>query len=359
MLSLMMRLVGLPSNTWLLGAIVVGASLAAVPETSLAQEGTMDEDSLPRMAPWKELTVMGDGKGKMGYILSADHIELLEKIDVKAGVEVVVGPPQEWSIAPKFDQAHLFSEGAAAVEVSGRWGFIDEDGRFFVQPQFDEVHEFSAGYAEVCVEDQWGYINRRGEVVIPPQYEWADCFSEGLAAVSKGGKYGYINTLGAFVIPPQFDDAGMFAEGAAAVRRGAKSTYIRRDGKPLTDLLFDRAEVFLYGRAAVLSGNRWGVLDNLGNLIVPFQFEEISSQYSEGLAAAKRDGKWGFIDLRGEWVIQPIYDRANDFTNGLAVVFQNNMQTLCIIDPLGNVKSSRVRSAHPVRSKKSSDRKHL
>jgi len=346
--------------------------LAAPPETSFAQEGINDEDWLPTTAPWEELTVRNDGKGKWGYVRTVDALaefmELSAKSGGKAHVEQAAESPQRWCIAPRFDGACEFAEGAAAVEVSGRWGFIDDGGRFFARPEFHEVVEFRAGYAAVRVEDRWGYINRRGEVVIPPQYEYADLFSEGLAAVSKGGRYGYINTLGAFVIPPQFDDAGMFAEGAAVVRRASKSTYIRRDGKPLTELHFDRAETFCYGRAAVLSGNRWGVLDSLGNLIVPFQFEEISSQYSEGLAAAKRDGKWGFIDLCGDWVIQPIYDTANNFTHGLAIVYQDKMQTLCIIDPLGNVKQriaaiptgeARQESDCRVRSKTSSHEQAL
>jgi hypothetical protein len=177
------------------------------------------------------------------------------------------------------------------------------------------------------------------KVAIPPQFEDADSFFEGLAPVCKDRKYGYINTLGAFVVPPQFDDAGVFFEGVAAVSRAGKMIYILRDGKPLSDLSFDRAEPFFDGRAAVMSGNRWGVLDSLGHLVVPFELEGIRSQYSEGLAAAKSNGKWGYIDIRGDWVIQPTYDIANDFAHGLAVVIRGS--ELYVIDPLGNIKIKR------------------
>jgi hypothetical protein len=308
--------------------------LAVTLPTLFGKEPTEDAAVLPTRAPYDELTPKCDELGKWGYVRVEDAI-------ADKGVA--------WSIRPAFDAAALFQEGVAGVKVGSQWGFIDEDGRFLVQPRFSEVSDFVGGYAPVRTSAGWGYVNRQCKLVIPPQYEEASPFSEGLAPVSKGGKWGYINTLGAFVISPQFDDAAMFSEGIAAVRRGARMTYILRDGKPLTDSLFDRAETFRYGRAAVMSENRWGVLDSFGHLIVPFQFEDISSQYSEGLAAAKSNGKWGFIDLRGTWVIQPTYDKANDFAHGLAVVVQGNK--LCVVDPVGNVKRSYAIPARAEREK--------
>jgi hypothetical protein len=329
-------------SVWLAYAIVTGSLPIGPSRQMFGQEATEVAAQLPTAAPYENLIPRNNSEDKWGYVRteddSAQFMEFATQNAGKTGVEQTAEPPKRWHIAPKFDDANLFQEGAASVKLGDLWGFIDAGGRFIAQPKYNEVSEFLGGYAAVRVGDRWGYINRRGEVVISPQYEDACLFTEGLAPVSKGGKYGYINTLGAFVITPQFDNAEMFAEGAAVVRHASKMTYIRRDGKPLTDLLFDRAETFRYGRAAVMSENRWGVLDSLGHLVVPFQFEEISSQYCEGLAAAKSNSKWGFIDLRGTWVIQPIYDKANNFAHGLAVVVLDNK--LCIIDPLGNVKRS-------------------
>ncbi|MBK8352585.1 MAG: WG repeat-containing protein [Saprospirales bacterium] len=41
-----------------------------------------------------------------------------------------------------------FSEGLAAVELNGKWGFIDENGnRVIPSFKFDEVNSFSNGLA--------------------------------------------------------------------------------------------------------------------------------------------------------------------------------------------------------------------
>jgi hypothetical protein len=92
-------------------------------------------------------------------------MESARKDEGKVGVVEAVEPPKRWHIPPRFDEAWLFAEGAAPVRVEERWGFIDEDGRFFVEPQYQEVSEFRGGCAAVCVEGRWGYVDRRGKVL--------------------------------------------------------------------------------------------------------------------------------------------------------------------------------------------------
>lgn len=46
--------------------------------------------------------------------------------------------------------------------------------------------------------------------------------------------------------------------------------------------------------------------------------------YSEGLAPAQmQGGRWGFINERQNWVIQPRFDDAREFQGGKAAVRQN------------------------------------
>jgi hypothetical protein len=80
------------------------------------------------------------------------------------------------------------------------------------------------------------------------------------------------------------------------------------------------------GRAAVLlpaadaARERWGFLDNQGQLVIKPVFEDVGD-YHYGVAAAKQQGKWGFIDTTGNWLIQPGFDAVQPFTeSGLAVV---------------------------------------
>ena len=47
---------------------------------------------------------------------------------------------------------------------------------------------------------------------------------------------------------------------------------------------------------------------------------ELASLFSEGLAAVKSGGKWGFIDKSGKFAIEPRFDEVNRFKEERAVV---------------------------------------
>jgi len=53
--------------------------------------------------------------------------------------------------------------------------------------------------------------------------------------------------------------------------------------------------------------------------LIEAQYED-AKMFSDGLAPVKQDGKWGYINLEGEVVIDFAYDVANVFSEGLAVV---------------------------------------
>jgi hypothetical protein len=48
-----------------------------------------------------------------------------------------------------FDQAEDYSEGLAAVSVSGKWGYMDTDQQMIIPAVYEEASPFKAGFAEV------------------------------------------------------------------------------------------------------------------------------------------------------------------------------------------------------------------
>ena len=131
-----------------------------------------------------------------------------------------------------------FKGGLASVAVAGRWGFIDQKGKFVINPQYDGVGSFSEGYAVVetgrgsipgcpyC--SKYGFIDRKGQVVVEARFAQRPNatggisspvfdFSEGLAAVKTDSGWGFIDPAGKMVIDAQFDDASPFQDGLARV----------------------------------------------------------------------------------------------------------------------------------------------
>jgi hypothetical protein len=65
----------------------------------------------------------------------------------------------------------VFSEELAAVEIDGKWGFIDKTGQMVIQPQFAKPslfakpYYFVGGLALVWAGEKWGYIDKTGKYV--------------------------------------------------------------------------------------------------------------------------------------------------------------------------------------------------
>ena len=131
-----------------------------------------------------------------------------------------------------------------------------------------------------AIGDRRGYINvKNGEIIINAKtndYEKAWVFSDGLAAVMKDGKVGFINVDNELVIPFQFD----------------------------------------------YSSNRWG---DTGYL------------FHDGYCVmTNKDGKFGLIDISGNWVVEPEYDELwNAHKTGNRIVVNDGKHG--VLDSCGNV----------------------
>lgn len=57
-----------------------------------------------------------------------------------------------------------FSEGLAAIERNGKWGFVDKTGKEVIPSIYKDVGDFSEGYAQVqrTWDGQWGFIDKNG-----------------------------------------------------------------------------------------------------------------------------------------------------------------------------------------------------
>ena len=71
------------------------------------------------------------------------------------------------------------SEGAAAVRVHDKWGYIISKGRWIIKPQFtglvagdDSAHDFNEGLADVKVGELSGFIDGDGRMKIAASSLW-------------------------------------------------------------------------------------------------------------------------------------------------------------------------------------------
>lgn len=66
---------------------------------------------------------------------------------------------------PVYQLAGEFSEGSAAVQENGLWGFVDHNGSWMIRPTFVRADGFWRGLARVAWKDGRGYIDKKGRTV--------------------------------------------------------------------------------------------------------------------------------------------------------------------------------------------------
>lgn len=84
----------------------------------------------------------------------------------------------------------------------------------------------------------------------------------------------------------------------------------------------------------VIKNGKSGFIDNKGQIVIDFVFDGASS-FSEGLARIFVNEKVGFIDTKGNVAIEPKFDSALGFSEGLSVVTIGDKQGY--IDKKGNI----------------------
>jgi hypothetical protein len=190
-----------------------------------------------------------------------------------------------------------------------------------------------------------GIVNGEGMMVIGFDYEDVGAFSlDGLLNVRKGKKWGVVDRQNRVVVDFKFDDIAPFAKsGLAAALRGEKWGYINAKGQWAIEPKFDTAYVFSeFDVALVKIGDKFGVIDARGKFLAKPIYDDMGRfEPGAALAFARRDGKVGYINVKGQEQIAFTWDDAYAFSvGGLAVVQRKKKDdelTYGIIDTQGKL----------------------
>lgn len=224
----------------------------------------------------------------------------------------------------------------ARVKMNDRYGLYNSKNEEVLPCEYDVFYTNDYGYITMSKNKSDNYKTTRkglveaetGKIMIPFEYNDLGHYSEGLiAAENLKGDYGYLDVKGNVVVPFIYADAGDFSEGLAPVYKNS--------GEYFNTVGWGRIEI-----------QKCGYIDKTGKVVIPFKFQQCMSarmnEFHEGLAVQGYSKNnvfattFGYINKKGDWVIEPKYDRAEDFDNGLASV--------CINDKYGyiNIKGEQV-----------------
>ena len=229
----------------------------------------------------------------------------------------------EYVIEPQFEAAKSFSGNLAAAIQGKKWGFINNSGKWIIQPEYDKVKGFNSGYALVLKNKQWNYIDSSNNILSTPvQEKYYDFDADGVAFFRVEKKLGLLGTDGKLIIEPTYDVIKPFVDGYARVRNDDNWGMIDKNGAVFIPLEY--SEIGNYNSTGVWAkkGETFGVISN-GEFYTMSGVDKIwDFNDKSNLTYSRSKKKVGFINSKGEWVIEPIYDKVRPFSNELAPVFK-------------------------------------
>ena len=226
-------------------------------------------------------------------------------------------------ISPRFEEAGLLRQGRARVRQNGKYGFVDGQGNMVIKPQYSSATEFD-GMARVCRKGKCFLINAYGEKLPDKTPVLGRCggvitYNLYFESYQQGQRFGlilnrkmrYDSVLQKHIarydtLPGLYDEFRENGKGLVAVRLDDKWGMLDQNGQLVLPLAYDQitfpanppADITrFYGN--IRQGQAWGLINEKGEIVVPVKYENIGA-FEQGLAWAKPFGKpGGYIDRKG------------------------------------------------------------
>ena len=238
------------------------------------------------------------------------------------------------------------------AEKKGKWGYVDQDGKFRIKACFDRAEDFiptvfkgdTVFSAKISYEGKYGCLSDMGVFLILPEYDFISHFDRGTAVFSKDGSYGMADASGRILVSGfdavmPFDDYGI----AWVSQGGLWGAYDLFAGK-VFDICFSSMPEIRYGSLMVVEnagslglvsmkdrrivfecsadeifpdasdadllilkkGQMRGCVGSDGTLILPLECEMISGGHDGGKILFRKSGKYGLCDKTGRMLIPPV-----------------------------------------------------
>ncbi|WP_452222094.1 WG repeat-containing protein [Lacinutrix salivirga] len=276
------------------------------------------------------------------------YVRVREEKDSKAGyIDTSGNMVIEAKYQPSYGKSRDFSEGLASVRINGEFGFINRKGELVIAAQYAKAHPFNEGYA--VVEPIFGeriIIDKSANVILDPvsvykknAYQTSIGETVNIGERVKNGiitmwvhRYNHltrstvVNMNGDFLFSLKPYIVHEMSEGLIRVRTNdwKNKGYINKNGKTVIPFDYSSATDFKNGHAKVKDKNTkmYGIIDLNGNYVVPPEYSYISDDFykSDYIFARKPKGNFGYINYKGNQVIDFKYTYGGFFSEGLAVV---------------------------------------
>lgn len=241
-------------------------------------------------------------------------------------------------ISSAYDSLFSYSGGAFRVVKNGRYGYLNYLGREVISCAYVAASDFKNKRAIVTIVDSSFLINPLNQYV-SSGYNFLQFVKDNVYLVQKEGLYGLINEDGKEIVACVYDTINL--DGGQLIRLWKEKGCVFFDLRTnrFLDDRFTDAKAFVEGYAIVVKEQLQGVVNEVGELVIPINFIKITPlpancfvlHTEEGKQVVNAKGKriggeykevfastswpliiqvksgFGLLNLKGEEIVKPTY----------------------------------------------------
>ncbi|MES2587662.1 MAG: WG repeat-containing protein [Bacteroidota bacterium] len=262
---------------------------------------------------------------KSGQILVVDKKDNYLLLNAK-GEKI---PFQMHSIAKISNEASI---GGIRVINFNVFAFLDNDLNVLGEMRYQEIAPmFDCDFYLVRDFDRkYGLANPKGELVIPCIYSEIRSLGHNLFSVKEGIQISILNTKNFPISKEKYLGVDEFSEGLAeATNLKNEKMFIDTNGNVVFKHNYQLFRSFSNGLCSVMKDGKIGFINKKGELVIDYIFDRVQSFHKDVAPASigtdSNKDKWGLIDQKGNFITEKKYDDFEQFKNGLARVFINGV----------------------------------
>ena len=230
-----------------------------------------------------------------------------------------------------------------AIKENGKQKLINSNGEVLIDSGFDEIKSTTTNGIIFVKDNLYGEMNTSGEVTIKADYQELKEVKEQIYIAKQNNKYGIIDGLGNGLTAFEYDgmtynekadlffaDDSEYKTSIIDNKYDVKTTGIlsevNTDEEYIRMRISDEYKYYnLKGEEIsniqALKNNtifldkkdgKYGYVDKKGNAITEYLYDDATEQNKYGFVAVKENGLWGALDKEGKEVIEPKYNLDNN-----------------------------------------------
>ena len=230
-----------------------------------------------------------------------------------------------------------------AIKENGKQKLINSNGEALIDSGFDEIKSTTTNGIIFVKDNLYGEMNTSGEVTIKADYQELKEVKEQIYIAKQNNKYGIIDGLGNGLTAFEYDgmtynekadlffaDDSEYKTSLIDNKYDVKTTGIlsevNTDEEYIRMRISDEYKYYnLKGEEIsniqALKNNtifldkkdgKYGYVDKKGNAITEYIYDDATEQNKYGFVAVKENGLWGALDKEGKEVIEPKYNLDNN-----------------------------------------------